>query len=188
VESGHRDWITADPAEVFSIRHRVVTPLVLCWCGVIQTLLGAPTVRRFFVLSLRPSSRGFPRPRADALAAKLDLDLDGGICHACLGFVSLALDSGDAVEVAREIRRMTPYLWEDGLAESALTAVRRACDRGVTDADAALADLEQKGGKSSVARSIVHRLAGELLRRTRTRLLVEARTRDRLQLAPPELN
>ena len=145
-------------------------------------------MRRFFVLSPRSTSRGFPRLRADSLAAKLEVDLDGGICHACLSFVSFALDSGDEAEVARETRRMTPYLWEDGLAEPALTAVRRACERGVTDADAALTDLEQKGGRSSVARSIVLRLAGELSRRTRTQLRVEALARDRLPLASPELN
>ncbi len=83
---------------------------------------------------------------------------------------------------------MTPYLWEDGLAEPALRTVRRACERGVTDADAALTDLEQKGGRSAVARSIVLRLAGELSRRTRTQLRVEALARDRLPLASPELN
>jgi hypothetical protein len=48
------------------------------------------------------------------------------------------------------LRRMTPNLWEDGLAEPAFAA-----------------DLERNGGKSSVARAIVRRLAEELSRRAR---------------------
>ena len=83
---------------------------------------------------------------------------------------------------------MTPVLWEDGLAESALAAVRRAGDRGIPDAHAALVDLERNGGKSSVARSIVRRLAEELSRRTRMEMHLEALARERLPLAPPELN
>jgi hypothetical protein len=98
---------------------------------------------------------------------ELDVDLGVGICHACLSFVSFALDNGDASEIARWIQRMTPNLWEDGLAEPAFAAVRRAGDRGVPDAAAALADLERNGGKSSVARAIVRRLAEELSRRAR---------------------
>jgi hypothetical protein len=134
------------------------------------------------------TSRPLPQPRADALVAKLDLDLDAGICHACLSFVSLALDEGDPAEIARQIRRMTPDLWSDGLAEPALAAVRRACELGVPDADAALADLEGQGGRSSLARSIVRRLAEDLSRRTRTEMRLETLARDRLRVAPPELN
>lgn len=129
-----------------------------------------------------------PQPRADALATMLDLDLDAGICHACLSFVSLALDGGDPVEIARQIRRMTPDLWDDGLAGPAVAAVRRACELGVPDAEAALADLERYCGRSSVARSIVRRLAEELSRRVRTEMRLEALARERLRLAPPELN
>jgi hypothetical protein len=132
--------------------------------------------------------RPLPQPRADALATMLDLDLDAGICHACLSFVSLALDEGDPLETARQIRRMTPELWDDGLAEPALAAVRRACELGVPDAEAALADLERHCGRSSVARSIVRRLADELSRRTRTEMRLERLARDRLRLAAPELN
>jgi hypothetical protein len=106
--------------------------------------------------------RPLPQPRADALATMLDLDLDAGICHACLSFVSFALDDGDTVEIARQIRRMTPDLWSDGLAEPALAAVRSACELGVPDAENALADLERYGGRSSIARSIVRWLAEEL--------------------------
>jgi len=134
------------------------------------------------------TSRQLPEPRADALATMLDLDLDAGICHACLSCVSLALDEGDPLEIARQIRRMTPDLWDDGLAEPALAAVRRACEFGVSDAEAALADLDRHGGRSSVARSIVRRLADELSRRARTEMRFERLARDRLRLAAPELN
>ena len=133
-------------------------------------------------------SRSLPQLRADALAAKLDLGHDVGICHACLTFVSFALDDGDPARIARETRRVTANLWEEGLAELALAAVRRACSLGVADARAALAELERNAGKSSVARSIVRRLAEELLHRMRTEMRIEALARDRLQLAPPELN
>jgi hypothetical protein len=83
---------------------------------------------------------------------------------------------------------MTPDLWADGLEELALSAVRHACEIGVPDAEAALADLERRGGRSSVARSIVRRLAEELSRRARTQMRLETLARDRLRLAPPELN
>ena len=109
------------------------------------------------------------------------------MCYACLGLVALAID-GDPAEATRQIRSMTPDLWNDGLAEPAFAAVRRALECGVPDAEAALADLEQRGGKSSVARSIVRRLATELARRTRAELRLEAMARERLGLAPPELN
>lgn len=128
------------------------------------------------------------KSRADAVAASLDLDLDEGICFACLSFVSMALDKGDPAEIERETRRMTPDLWADGLSAQALRAVRPACMRGVPDAEDALADLEQHGGRSSVARAIVLRLAEELSRRVRRDLRLEELARDRLHLAPPELN
>jgi hypothetical protein len=83
---------------------------------------------------------------------------------------------------------MTPDRWDDGLAEPALAAVRRACELGVPDAEAALADLERHCGRSSVARSIVQRLAEELSRQARTEMRLETLARDRLRLAPPELN
>jgi len=70
--------------------------------------------------------------------------------------------------------RMTPWLWDEGLAEHALAAVRRACERGVVDADVALADLELKGGRSTTARSIVRRLAVDLSRRTKNELRLDA--------------
>jgi hypothetical protein len=126
------------------------------------------------------------QPHADALVKELDLDLDAGVCHACLSFVSFALDDGDAREISRQLRRMTPQLWLDGLAEPALAAVRHASDDGVIGAHAALADLERNGGASSIARSIVRRLAEELSARTHTYL--EAVARRQLPLTGPELN
>lgn len=91
------------------------------------------------------------------------MGLDSGICLACLGVVSMALDGGDPGDIARELRRMTPDLWDDGLSEAAVAAMRRARDRGMADAGAALADLEERGGRSVVARAIVRKLAEELL-------------------------
>jgi hypothetical protein len=134
------------------------------------------------------TSRPFSQRRTDTLAMMLELDLDVGICHACLSFVSFALDEGDPAEIARQLRCMTPDLWDDGLAEPALEAVRRACEFGVPDAEAALADLERRGGRSSVARSIVRRLAAELSRRSRTKRRLETPARDRLRLVLPEPN
>lgn len=103
--------------------------------------------------------------RAAAIVARLALDLDDGICHACLCFVSFAIDRGDEREVQRQVRKMTPDLWHDGLDTQAFAAVRTACAAGVPDADQALADLEARGGRGVVARAIVRRLAGELARR-----------------------
>ena len=133
-------------------------------------------------------TRRFPQLRADRFVETLELDLDAGICHACLSFVSFALDSGDPADIARQTRRVTVDLWHEGLAELAFAAVRRACERGAPDAQAALADLEQNGGMSSTARSMVRRLAEELSRRTRKEMRLETLARDRLRLAPPELN
>ncbi len=112
-------------------------------------------------------ARGLSKARADVLAARLELDLDDGICHACLSFVSFALDRGDEREVRSWVLRMTPDLWSDGLDVQALAAVRRAVAAGVTDAQRALEELELKGARTAVARAIVQRLAGELAARSR---------------------
>jgi hypothetical protein len=132
-------------------------------------------------------SSKLPKPRADALAAHLDLSLDG-VCFACLSFVSFAVERGDEREIRRQLRAMTPDLWADGLDVSALAAVRVACARGVRDGPAALAELQAVGSQSAVARAIVRRLAEELVRRTRLEIRLEERARPRLSLAPPELN
>jgi hypothetical protein len=105
--------------------------------------------------------------KADAVAAALGVGLDAPICLACLSFVSMAIDGGDEREVARQVRRMTPDLWAEGLSGPVLAAARRAATGGVTDAREALRDLEARGGRSIVAQAVVRRLAAELSRRAR---------------------
>jgi hypothetical protein len=102
--------------------------------------------------------------QADALAERLDLGLDG-ICLACLSFVSFAIERGEPAEIASQLRRMTPELWDDGLAERALASVHRLVAAGEPHADDALAELERRGGRSTLARAIVRRLASELVAR-----------------------
>jgi hypothetical protein len=133
-------------------------------------------------------TRALEQAQADALAAELDLDLNDGICHACLSFVAFALDAGQPREIAREHRRVTIDLWEDGLDVQALAAVERACELGLANARKALDDLDQDGGKSIVAQAIVKRLAGQLSARTRTTARLEALARERLPLGVPEMN
>jgi hypothetical protein len=127
------------------------------------------------------------RAQANAFATEVNLDLDG-ICLACLSIVSFAIDGGDPREIAGALRRMTPDLWDDGLAEQALVAAIRARDAGAVHGEKAVACLEQHAGQSSVARAMVRRLAEELTRRPQTEIALESRARGRLPLAPPELN
>jgi len=84
----------------------------------------------------------------------LDLDVDRiGICQACLSLVS----------TPRDAVKMTPILWDEGLREPALAAVRK-----LGDADA-LTDLEAKGGRCKTARAIVMHLARQQEERARRR-------------------
>lgn len=100
---------------------------------------------------------------ADALAAELDLDVDDlAICHACLSFVSFAIESGDDHKVTCSIRQIAPDLWAEGLAEPVGMALRRARERGVANAGEAIRSVEEKGPRSYVVRAIVRRLAAEL--------------------------
>lgn len=130
----------------------------------------------------------FPQSRADAFADRLDLGLDTGVCCACLSFVCMAMDGGDAAEIRRELRKMSPELWMDGLAEPALAAVRAAQGRGDPDAEAALEELERRGGRSTVAHAIVRHLAEKLRRRVHAELRVGELARPRLRQSPPEWN
>jgi hypothetical protein len=83
---------------------------------------------------------------------QLGLDVDRlPICQACLCLV----------ETKRDAVTMTPHIWEEGLREPALEAVRRLGD------DAALADLETNGGRSATARAIVFYLAKQQEERAR---------------------
>jgi hypothetical protein len=78
--------------------------------------------------------------------AELGLDVDRiGICQACLCLV----------EKPRDAVKMAPILWDEGLREPALEAVRRSGDT------AALTDLELNGGRSKTARAIVVYLAAQ---------------------------
>ncbi|HST15757.1 MAG TPA: hypothetical protein VLJ44_12995 [Gaiellaceae bacterium] len=125
--------------------------------------------------------------RARAFVAQLDLSL-AGVCLACLSFVSFPLDDGDEREVARQLRAMTPFLWEDGLDVQAFTAVRAACERGIRDGPWALTELESRGPRSVVAREIVLRLADLLVRRERADRKLRGLAFPRLAAAPPEMN
>ena len=130
----------------------------------------------------------FSGVRASAVAAALDLDVFAiPVCFACLGMVAMKVDSG-ADQARKEARRMAPDIWAEGLEEPALTALARARDAGVDEADAALADVALDGGRSITAREIVLRLATDLHRRTHAELRLEALARPRLAAAPPELN
>lgn len=102
----------------------------------------------------------------DEVARQLDLDVDDiAICHACLSFVSFALDSGDKREITRATNKITPDLWAEGLE----TPVRMALTRA--GADEALAEVERNGPYSRVVRAIVRRLAADLSERARGDLL-----------------
>jgi hypothetical protein len=103
------------------------------------------------------------RAEAAALAAELDLDVDDlAICHACLSFVSFAIDAGDERKVAGSITRMAPDLWAEGLAQPVRLALERARRLGVAHAEEAIAAVAESGPRSQVARAIVRRLAADL--------------------------
>jgi hypothetical protein len=112
------------------------------------------------------------RAAAEALAAQLDLDVDDvAICHACLSFVSFAIDSGDEREVTSWTMRIAPDLWAEGLAEPVRMALRRARERGVPNAREAIRVVEEKGARNSVVHAIVRRLARDLSARAERDLL-----------------
>ncbi len=110
------------------------------------------------------------------------------VCLACLSIVAFALDDCDRHEIQGRLMQMTVPLWEEGLAEPALAAVREACDRGLRDAPSALADLERDGGRTPIARAIVLCLARQLRRRARIEAELARLARDRLDRTVPELN
>jgi hypothetical protein len=99
---------------------------------------------------------------ADAmrLAAELGLDVhDLPICLACLSVVTMAIDEGEGRAIAAAVRRMTPDLWAEGLEQPVRTALRRARDREVAGAEAALLDVNARGARSAVAKATVRVLA-----------------------------
>jgi hypothetical protein len=106
------------------------------------------------------------------LAARLDLDLDDTpVCLAFLSFVSLPLGAGDERDAQSWTRRVAPDIWVEGLEQPALLALRRAHDDGIPDADAGLADIDERGLRSNMAQGIVWHLAGDLAARAQGDLL-----------------
>lgn len=134
------------------------------------------------------AARGLPKHRAEALAARLDIGLDCGICLLCLSLVSDRLRTGTVHEIRGGLCAMTPTLWDEGLEPAAVAAVREAAAADVPDADAALLELEARGGRSGVARAIVRQLALRLTREAQTELRLMDFARDRLSVASPEWN
>jgi hypothetical protein len=133
-------------------------------------------------------TRGLSKQRAEALVARLEIGLDCGVCLACVSIVSWTVRTGTAAQIRGQLCSMTPDLWHDGLAEVALSAVRDAAEQNVPDAEAALVELEARGGRSGVARAIVRRLALELARREKVEIRAIELTRYRLAQARPEWN
>jgi hypothetical protein len=108
------------------------------------------------------------RAEAVALAAELELDVDDlAICHACLSFVSFALDAGDERKVAGSITRMAPDLWAEGLSQPVRLALERARKLGIANAEEAIAAVAESGPRSPVVRAIVRRLAADLSARAK---------------------
>jgi hypothetical protein len=111
------------------------------------------------------------RRRAAALASSLELDVDAvGICHACLSFVSTALDDGEEREIRSQTLRLTPILWDEGLALPLQLALERAQARGVPDAARAMADVRSAGARTTIARAVVRQLALQLSIRAHAQL------------------
>jgi hypothetical protein len=106
---------------------------------------------------------GLTRETAAELAGRLELDVqDVPICLACLSFVSMAIRFGDERDVRREVNRMTPDLWAEGLEQPLRLALKRAVERGVPLARDAFSDLEARRGQSTVAKAVVRRLGQQL--------------------------
>lgn len=100
---------------------------------------------------------------AAELAEQLDLDVhDVPICLACLSFVSMAIRSGDQRKIRREVSRMTPDLWAEGLEQPLRLALKRAVERRVPLAREVLSDLDGRRGRSTVAKAAVRRLGQQL--------------------------
>jgi hypothetical protein len=109
--------------------------------------------------------------RAAELAAKLQLDVyETGICLPCLSIVAFPLDRGDEPKTRGATVSMTPNLWEEGLELPARLALEQARARGVKDAELALADVEQAGARTTIARAIVRVLALQLVAEMRAPL------------------
>jgi hypothetical protein len=105
---------------------------------------------------------------AFALATRLDLDLDNaGICLACLSFVTMPLSAGDGRKARRELVRVTPDLWAEGLSDSLGAALERARLGGDPDAEEAIREIELAGARARIVGAVVERLALEQVERAR---------------------
>lgn len=99
---------------------------------------------------------------AFALATRLDLDLkSAGICLACLSFVSMPLSAGDGHKARRELVRIAPDLWAEGLEASMRDALERARLSGDPDADEGIREVELNGGHARIVHAVIERLALE---------------------------
>jgi hypothetical protein len=127
------------------------------------------------------------RRRAERLAARLGLDFEAApICLACLTIVAFGDDSPRAVQ--GRLVSVTRDLWVEGLREYATETLTAAMLHGDPDAQAALADLEDGGGSSPVARAMVLRLAQQMRRQAGVSHDVIAFARRRFDSAQAELN
>jgi hypothetical protein len=74
----------------------------------------------------------------------------------------MAIRSGDERKIRREVSRMTPELWTEGLEQPLRLAVKRTVERRVPLAREALSDLDRRRGRSTVAKAVVRRLGQQL--------------------------
>ena len=95
---------------------------------------------------------------------ELDLDvMTAGVCLPCLTLVAFPLDSGDKPAARREVRKLTPILWEEGLEFAVLVALETAKRDGVSGAAEAIEDVQRQGHRSHVVGQIVWRFAEQLV-------------------------
>lgn len=74
----------------------------------------------------------------------------------------MALDSADERAVRRELTRVAPDLWAEGLALPTRAALERARRRGDPDADAAIREVEHIDTGAKIVEALVLRLAQDL--------------------------
>lgn len=105
---------------------------------------------------------------AAPLASRLSVGLGShGVCYPCLGEVAHELEAGDGHRVELWV---VPTLWIEGLGLTVTTAVERAVQVGLPDAEVARDDLAARGCRSGIFRAVVRRLARELHEETRRAL------------------
>jgi hypothetical protein len=107
---------------------------------------------------------GMDADAAAPLAVRLSVGLGShGVCYPCLGEVAYELEEGNGHRVEQWV---VPTLWVEGLGVTVTTAVERAVQLGLPDAEAALGDLAARGCRSGIFRAVVRRLARELHQQT----------------------